>query len=145
VRAVLSAKTLDGPETPESTLEKIASGEKPLDLARLGAVYEAAVQLDRAEAVALVEDVLRAAGLPGSFVPDAAAEPASTSLLIESAEASVAMGEVQGTVLHAAAAGRFEEVRTAAHHAMRELADVVVIADRLEASSQFRLALARIR
>lgn len=135
--ALLSIKAVASAEAPAPTLEQIAASNKPLDLARLGAVYEAALALDRAAAVALVEGVLRAAGIQGSFVPEAAAE-SSSALLVESAEAGAAVGEVQAAVLRAAP---IEEVRRAAIRASRELADVVVLTQRIEGRAQPALRL----
>jgi hypothetical protein len=134
VDATLSAKTVASPEASRAYVEKVLQGEKAdhRALARLGAMYEAAVAQDRSAAVEMVEAVLRAAGIRGSFVPEAAAESTS-SLLVEGAEAGAAVGEVQAAVLRAAPV---DEVRRAAVRASRELADVVVLARRLEERAQ---------
>jgi hypothetical protein len=144
-----SVPELANGEASVLSLEKAQRGDTNLSVAKLIATLRVGMRQDPDAVLDALTRLLRLVN-PGLAVcrePEAGAvEGAATALVVAGAEAGAAVGAVQAAVLRAAADGHVSpdeaaEIAGVSRQAERELADVELLANRIEQRAQPSLAL----
>lgn len=141
-RAPFSAAELASQSVSVHMVEKLRRGDGAFTVGKLRAMARTARRQDRQAALDLISAVLG----PEYVVTLAPQAEHTDSLILESAQAGAAVGEVQRAVVEAVADGHVSaeearEIRTAALRAGREVADIAELAGRLEEADQSALDL----